>query len=284
MRSARLFTHPAVARQRFRELAAAPDEQIDLTEAALVIALEEYPALAVDEYLGRIDRWSEAIRQRIEGSRDVERIVEEINRFLFEQEGFHGDADDYFDPRNAFLNEVLDRHAGLPIALSVVYIEISRRLGVPMTGVSLPGRFLVKVSGAWGDLLLDPFDEGRVLSTFECQQIMNAVFGGGVQLREHHLRSVSRKAILGKMLAHLKSVYMSRHDLERAASSIDRLLILDDRDGYELRDRGVVAMELHRYDEAIEYLERYLALVPHAEDRRAIKDQLDWLRAWLDPN
>lgn len=283
MRSARLFTHPAAARQRFRELASAPEEQIDLTEAALVIALEEYPSLAVEEYLGRIDSWSEAIRQRVDGSRDVERIVEEINRFLFEQEGFHGEAGDYFDPRNAFLNEVLDRHAGLPIALSVVYIEISRRLGIAMAGVSLPGRFLVKVSGAWGELLIDPFDEGRVLTTLECQQIMNEVFGGGVQLREHHLRSVSRKDILGKMLAHLKSAYMSRHDLERAASSSDRLLILDDRDGYELRDRGVLAMQMHCYQEAIEYLERYLEVMPYADDRRSIRDQLEWLRAWLDP-
>lgn len=284
MRSAKVFTHPAVARQRFRELVAMPDERIDLTEAALVIALEEYPGLALEEYLGRIERWSEAIRQRIEGSRDIERIVEEMNRFLFEQEGFHGEGDDYFDPRNTFLNEVLDRHAGLPIALSIVYIEISRRLGISMTGVALPGRFLVKVSGAWGDILLDPFDEGRVLSTLECQQIMNQVFGGAVLLREHHLRSVSRKEILEKMLAHLKSVYMSRHDLERAASSIDRMLILDERDGHELRDRGIIAMRMHRYGEAIEFLERYLDLVPYAEDRAAIRDQIAWLRAWFGPN
>lgn len=284
MQAGRILTHPTLARRRFVELAQLPDERIDLTEASLVIALEEYPGINVRGYLEQLDAWSREIRKRTEGSRDVERIVEEINRFLFEEEGFHGEADDYYDPRNAYLNEVLDRHAGLPIALSILYIELSRRIGLSMTGVALPGRFLVKITGAWGEILVDPFEDGRVLSTAECQRLMDAVFGGGVQLREHHLRSASNREIVVKLLAHLKGVHLANHRIDGAVAAIDRLLILDDRDAYELRDRGMLAMQMHRYDEAIEFLSRYLELAPHADDRRQIRDEIDYLRAWLSQN
>jgi len=284
MQTARVLTHPALARQRFVELVQLSESEIDLSEASLVIALEEYPALQIDRYLEQIDRWSVAIRERVEGSHDVERIVEEINRFLYEQEGFHGEADDYYDPRNAFLNEVLDRHAGLPIALSIVYIEISRRLGIQMTGVSLPGRFLVKVTGPWGEILLDPFDEGRVLSTQECQKLMDEVYGGGVRLREHHLRSFSKRQILARLLSHLKSLYLRRRDLPGAMASIDRLLILDSKDPFEIRDRGVVAMQMHDYRQAILDFEEYLELMPHADDRAKTREQIAYLRSWLEKN
>ena len=282
--SGRLLTHPAAARQRFIEIAGLSDDRIDLTEASLIVALEEYPALQVARYLDQIDRWSDAIRARVVGSHDIDRIVDEINRLLFDQEGFHGEATDYYDPRSAFLNEVLDRHAGLPLTLSIVYIEVSRRLGIEMSGVALPGRFLVKVAGVWGEILIDPFDEGRVLTTIECQRIMDEVYGGGVKLREHHLRSVARRQVLSHLLAHLKSVYLAREDLEGALASADRLLILDDRDPYEVRDHAHLAMQTHRYEEAIADFERYLELMPHADDREAIREQIAYLRGWLERN
>src|SRR5205814_8563524 len=125
---------------------------------------------------------------------------------------FHGQDEDYHDPRTALLNELLDRHAGLPITLSILYIELSRRIGVDVSGISLPGRFLVKFSGAFGVIVIDPFDGGRVLSTAELQQMLDGVYGGGVKLREHHLRSFSRREILARELAHLKAAYMARHD------------------------------------------------------------------------
>jgi regulator of sirC expression with transglutaminase-like and TPR domain len=284
MQSARVLTHPALARQRFREIARLPESNVDLVEASLVIALEEEPHLDIDPYLATVGAWSDAVRARLEGSRDIDRIVDSINRLLFEEVGFHGEDDDYYDPRSALLNELLDRHAGLPIALSVLYIEISRRLGVDAAGVSLPGRFLVKFSGAFGDIVVDPFDGGRVLSTMELQKILDGVYGGGVKLREHHLRSFSRREILARELAHLKAAYLSRHDLPRAAASIDRLLILDERDTYELRDRATLAMQMHVYDLAVECLERYLALAAHADDQGRVREQIAYLRAWIEQN
>src|SRR5437879_8465524 len=261
----RVLIHPAFARQRFVEIARRPDERLDLVEGSLVIALEDDPSIDIDGYLNRVGEWSGAVRERLEGSRDVQRIVDAINRLLFEEEGFHGEDEDYYDPRSALLNATLDKHAGLPIALSILYIEISRRVGIEATGVSLPGRFLVKFSGAFGQIVIDPFDGGRVLSTVEIQKLLDAVYGGGVRLREHHLRSFTAKQILARELAHLKSAYLAQHDLPRAAASIDRLLILDANDPYELHDRATIAVQLHAYQEAIECFERYLALKPHAD-------------------
>ncbi|HEX9406661.1 MAG TPA: tetratricopeptide repeat protein, partial [Thermoanaerobaculia bacterium] len=157
-------------------------------------------------------------------------------------------------------------------------------VGMEATGVSLPGRFLVKFSGAFGQIVVDPFDGGRVLSTIELQKLLDAVYGGGVRLREHHLRSFSSKEILARELAHLKAAYLARHDLSRAAASIDRLLILDENDPYELHDRASVAVQLHDYREAIECFERYLALMPHADDVARVREQITWLRAWLEQN
>ncbi|SRR6266545_83602 len=284
MQEARVLTHPAFARRRFREIAGLPDPALDLVEASLVIALEDEPGLHIDRYLQQVGEWSDAVRGRLEGSRDVERIVESINQLLFEEEGFRGEDEDYYDPRSALLNETLDKHSGLPIALSILYIEISRRVGMEATGVSLPGRFLVKFSGAFGQIVVDPFDGGRALSTIELQKLLDAVYGGGVRLREHHLRSFSSKEILARELAHLKAAYLARHDLSRAAASIDRLLILDENDPYELHDRASVAVQLHDYREAIECFERYLALMPHADDVARVREQITWLRAWLEQN
>lgn len=284
MQSGRVLTHPALARKRFEAIAGTPDPLLDLVEGSLVIALEENPRLDVDHYLAEVEAWTESVRARLEGSRDVERVVEAINRVLFEEEGFHGENGDYYDPRSALLSEALERHAGLPITLSVLYLEVSRRLGAEASGVALPGRFLVKFTGPFGVVVVDPFDGGRVLSTIELQKLLDRVFGGGVQLREQHLRSFGPKEILARELAQLKSAYLAQHDLPRAAASIDRLLILDDRDAYEVRDRAALAMQLHAYAQAIALFERYLALMPSADDRSRVSEQIAYLRAWLDQN
>lgn len=280
----RVLMHPAAARQRFVHLAALPEPQLDLVEASLVIALEENPAVDLDRYLAQVGDWGEAVRARLEGSRNVERIVETINRLLFQEEGFHGEDDDYYDPRSALLSEALDRHAGLPITLSILYLEISRRVGIEATGMAMPGRFLVKFTGDFGMIVVDPFDGGRILATAELQGILDGLYGGGVRLREHHLRSFSRREILARELAQLKAAYLAQHDLQRAAASVDRLLILDDRDAFELRDRAAIAMQLHAYAQAIDCLERWLALMPHAEDRHRVVEQISYLRAWMQQN
>jgi regulator of sirC expression with transglutaminase-like and TPR domain len=281
---ARVLIHPAVARQRFREIAALPEARVDLVEASLLIAAEDQPGVDVDRHLREVHAWSDAVRARLRGSHDVERVVEAINRQLFEEEGFHGEDDDYYDPRSALVSEMLDRHAGLPITLSILYLELTRRIGAEATGISLPGRFLVKFSGYFGEVIVDPFDGGRVVTPIEMQKLLDQLYGGGVRLREHHLRSFSRREILARELAQLKAAYIAQHDLARAAASVDRLLILDERDPWEVRDRAGLAMQMHAYALAIECLERYLALMPHADDRNVVREQIIYLRAWMEQN
>lgn len=281
---ARVLIHPAVARQRFREIAALPEPRVDLVEASLLIAAEDQPGVDVERHLLEVDAWSVAVASRLRGSHDVERVVEAINRQLFEEEGFHGEDDDYYDPRSALVSEMLERHAGLPITLSILYLELTRRIGAEASGIALPGRFLVKFSGFFGEVIVDPFDGGRVVTPVELQKLLDQVYGGGVRLREHHLRSFSRREILARELAQLKSAYLAQHDIERAAASVDRLLILDERDPYEVRDRAGLAMQMHTYTLAIECLERYLELMPHADDRNVVREQIAYLRAWTEQN
>ncbi|MFN2441337.1 MAG: SirB1 family protein [Thermoanaerobaculia bacterium] len=280
----RVFTHPRAARTRFLQIVAQPEETLDLGEAALVIALEDDPSFSVEGYLDLLERWAACVRSRIRGAFDPERMIAELNRLLFEEEGFHPSNTDWYDPKTALLNEVLDRHEGFPLALSLVYIAVSRRAGLHAAGVALPGRFLVKVAGPSGEILIDPWDGGRVLTRAECQAILDQVYGGAVMLREHHLRSCEKRQMLAHLLAHLKSSYRSRGEVQAAASAADRLLILDENDPYELRDRAVMAMELHRYDEAILCLEKYLAAMPSAEDRTRVRDEIEWLRGWTSDN
>lgn len=284
MQSARVLTHPALARRRFEEIAALPQTGVDLVEASLVIALEENPGIDVQHHLGEVRSWSDEVAARLAGSRDVVRFIETVNRLLFEEEGFHGEDEDYYDPRSALLSEVLERHSGLPITLSVLYLEISRRSGLEAAGVPLPGRFLVKLTGPFGVVVVDPFDGGRVLSTVELQKILDSMYGGGVRLREDHLKSCSAHEVLARELAQLKAAYLARHDLPRAAASIDRLLILDGRDPYELRDRATLAVQMHAYAQAIALFERYLELTPAADDLPGIRERIAYLRAWLDQN
>ena len=281
---ARVLIHPAVARQRFREIAALPEPRVDLVEASLLIAAEDQPGVDVGRHLAEVQAWSEAVAARLRGSHDVERVVEAINRQLFEEEGFHGEDDDYYDPRSALVSEMLERHAGLPITLSILYLELTRRVGAEATGIALPGRFLVKFTGTFGEVIVDPFDGGRVVTPLELQQLLDQVYGGGVRLREHHLRSFSRREILARELAQLKAAYIAQHDIARAAASVDRLLILDARDAWEVRDRAGLAMQMHAYAFAIECLERYLDLMPHADDRNVVREQIAYLRAWIEQN
>ena len=175
MQSGRVLTHPALARQRFREIAGLPEQQLDLVEASLVIALEDRPGLEIGHYLDEVERMARRTTSQVvpaswracPTSRDVERIVESINRILFDEEGFHGEDEDYYDPRSALLNELLDTHAGSPITLSILYLELTRRVGFEAVGVSLPGRFLVKFSGDFGQ---NAADNGLVLRAVRAEE------------------------------------------------------------------------------------------------------------------
>jgi regulator of sirC expression with transglutaminase-like and TPR domain len=223
-------------RSRFAELVARPDADIDVASGALLIAAEEYPQLPVAVDLRRLDVLAERVRDRLGDESAGPVVLAELRRVLAEEEGFRGNRDAYYDVRNCFLNDVLDRRLGIPISLGIVYIEVGARLGLPLRGIGFPGHFLVRYEGEAMRILLDPFDGGRLRFEDEAQELLDRVYGGMVRLRPEFLRAVSRKEILVRLLSNLKGIYLNGRDDARALAAVERLLILRPDSPVELRE------------------------------------------------
>jgi regulator of sirC expression with transglutaminase-like and TPR domain len=249
-------------RDRFAAIASANEPDIALDEAALWIAAEEYAGLDVSAYLARLDALAEGAGARLEGARsDVERVGR-LNRFLFLEEGFSGNHSDYYDPRNSYLNEVLDRRSGIPITLSLVYIAVGRRLGLRVEGIGFPGHFLVKWSGEQ-EIIIDAF-LGETLSLEDCQKRLDSAAGQPVALRpELHLRAAGAHEILTRMLGNLKQIFVQRQDWNRALDCCERTLIMFPDAPHELRDRGLVLEQIDCFHAAAADLDRFLELAPN---------------------
>lgn len=263
----------------FSEIVQQPEDRIDLGYAALVMAQPEYPGLDIEAYVRRIDRLAEQVRKKVRTVMDPYRLIAGINDVLFAEEGIRGNRDNYYDPRNSFLNEVLERKLGIPITISVLYIEVARRLGLTLHGVGLPGHFLVKYVGEEGETVIDPFHSGQVRSVEELQALLNEIYGGKVAFRSEFLSPVTKRQVLQRMLHNLKAIYLRQGDLLKSLSAVERLAILDPSSAQEIRDRGLLYLRLECVPQAVEDLEAYLRLAPEAEDADAIREQVVTLRS-----
>ncbi len=262
------------SRERLVQIATGPEEDLNLAEAALLIAKEEYPDLDIQAYLRRFDLLAEEIRSRLGGNTSPTRIVQEINRYLFQEEGFVGNTGDYYDPRNSFLNEVLDRKLGIPITLSLIYIEIGRRLGLPFVGVAFPGHFLIKYRNAEDEVVLDPFQGGSILSQEDLEKKLREMYSDpapAMAQLPRLLAAVSKKDILVRMLRNLKGIYLQRNDFNKALSAADRILLIIPDSPMEVRDRGMIHQRLQSFQAALSDYRRYLQLVPNAEDAETVR-------------
>jgi regulator of sirC expression with transglutaminase-like and TPR domain len=267
-------------RDRFAQLARLPDDEIDLALAALLIAAEEYEGLDVDAYSARIDDLAAGARDRVGGARveqNPRQLIDRYHTYLFEELGFRGNEDDYYDPKNSFLNDVLDRRTGIPISLAAVYVEVARRLGWPVRGVGFPGHFLAKWELDDGDVVVDPFF-GTVVSEVDCKELLTRVSNGQIAFRRELLASLPTRGILARMLANLKGVWVKRSDFLRAISACDRILLLVPEAVIEYRDRGLLWGKLECHRPALADLERYLAQAPRAADARTVREQATNLR------
>jgi regulator of sirC expression with transglutaminase-like and TPR domain len=271
------MTNQSEARRLFGEMMSRKEEEIELAKSALLFAKEEYPDLDIEKYLGRLDLMAEGIKRRIGRSTDPHFLINEINRYLFAEEGFRGNEDNYYDPRNSFLNDVLDRKTGIPITLSVLYMEIAGRVGLPIFGVGLPGHFIVRYSGLREEILIDPFNKGRILSENDCQNILNRI-GSSTQLRSEFLQTVTKKQILTRMLHNLKGIYLSSNNFLKALSVVDMILLIDPHAMLELRDRGLLYYSLECFAQALSDLETYLRHAPKAEDTEVIGSYIPILK------
>jgi regulator of sirC expression with transglutaminase-like and TPR domain len=265
-------------RLAFARLVSRPEETIDLAEAALLIAKEEYPDLDVADYLGRLEAMAAEVQAQVGSTVDPRRMIEALNTYLFQAQGFRGNSEDYYDPRNSFLNDVLDRRTGIPITLSTVYLAVGRRLGLRLDGVGMPGHFLVKYMAPDEEVVIDPFNGGAVVTPADCQRLLDRIYGGKLAFEPRFLTTLGTRRILGRMLSNLKVIYFNNHAYAKALSVVDRLLILDPQTATEIRDRGLLSSQLKRFTEATADLERYLRLAPEAEDADVIRDHLRSMR------
>ncbi len=263
------------ARRRFIELAQADESTLDLAEAALLIAAEEYPSLDIAAYRAYLDERSAAIRARVPDQASAPEQIALLNEEIFDLAGFRGNTEDYYDPRNSFLNEVIDRRKGIPITLSVIYLEVGWRLGWPLAGVGMPGHFLVKYQTGEDLILVDPFAGGKILSPADCQDRLDQLYGGRVRLQPDFFTSVTKRQILVRVLNNLKAIYLQTDDLERALSAVDRILVLTPEDQTQVRDRGVIHFRRGDYSSASGDLQTYLHTTPPPADSAGIQRALE---------
>ena len=261
-------------RARFSRAVSMPDELIDLGEAALLIADQEYPQLALEPYLRRLDVLAERANDRLSNETAPPVVLGELTRVLFQEEGLRGNDAAYYDPRNSFLNDVLDRKLGIPISLGVVVLEVGRRLGLPLEGVGFPAHFLVRYRGEAVSLLIDPFDGGRIRFEDQAQELLDRVYGGSVRMKPEFVRPVGKRDILERMLRNLKSIYLNAKEDHRALGVIELLLALRPEARAEVRDRGIMLARIGRYDEAIAQLEEYLDFAPGATDAPRVREYI----------
>ncbi len=273
------------ARERFTQLVTQSEEELDLAEAALLIAQEERPEIDVAAYLRRLDELAAAVRARLPESPAPADLIQGLNTQLFREEGLVGNDSEYYDPCNSFLNEVLDRKRGIPITLSVIYLEVGRRLGLPLVGVGFPGHFLVKYSGATGDIVLDPFSGGVTLSQEELTQRLRRMYGDTnpfLSQIPQLLTPASKKEILVRMLRNLKGIYLQQNDFSRALAAIERILLVAPDLAVEMRDRGAVHQRLGHLQAAVQDFRRYVQMAPDAEDAEAIRAMIPRMVAQLN--
>lgn len=263
--------------QRLAAAVSGRDERIDLAEAALLIARHEYPDLDVEGYLRMIDDMGRAARRMLAGVSEVGNRVTTFNRFMFDELGFRG-SEHYQDPRNSYLNQVLDRRTGIPITLSLVYLEVGWRAGLTLEGISFPGHFLVKMPLEGGMVILDPFSRGASLGIADLQaRLRQLKVAPSIADLGGLLEAASKREILARMLRNLKSIYRGQGDWGRLLAVVEHLLVLHPDQPQELRDRGLAFGELECFRAACADLARYLDLTPDAEDGGEVRERmLEW--------
>ena len=262
--------------RRFAQIISGPEDDIHLTEAALLVASHRYPNLDIQHYLDRIDAMADGLRPRVDdGSSPPQRIVT-LNQYLFQELGFAPNADDYYDPRNSLLSEVLDRRVGIPITLSILYMDMGQRIGLPLQGVCFPGHFLVKCKLPEGTVVLDPYSSGTSLGLADLQRRLREARGGEVSraIIAGLLVGANKKEILLRVLRNLKAIYLRSQQLADALAVMDWIVCAEPEQAPEVRDRGMVYQELECVRAAIADFERYLALAPGCDDGEDIRRRL----------
>ena len=258
----------------FAEVFSRDDSRIDLARACLMVAQDAYPDLDIERYLGEIERMGLRLRGRVPQGGGVEERVVALNDFLFGELGYRGNAEAYYDPRNSYLNEVIDRRTGIPITLSVLYMEIGRRAGLPLQGVSFPGHFLVRTRVRGGALVLDPFQNGAPQSMDELRERLRRVVpegAAGDPPLEQFLEPATNRQIVARVLRNLKAIYRQQDRPGELLAVLNRILVVAPDATGELRDRGYAYQKLDCYRAALKDLSDYAEREPQAPDADEVR-------------
>lgn len=270
----------------FSELLARPDAEIDLARACLQVAEDAYPGLDIDGYLGEIERFAARLRARLGPDATPEDRVLALNEFLFAELGFQGNAKRYYDPRNSYLNEVIDRRRGIPITLAVLYAEVGRRIELPLEGVSFPGHFLVRLPLRGGMLVLDPFSGGAPLDEDALRARLKRVIppealatpAGKLPLSdlplEQFLAPATKRQVLARLLRNLKAIYRETNRPAELLAVLNRMLVVTPDAALEWRDRGFAFEHLECWRAALQDFAEYLRREPDAPDMPEIRARM----------
>ncbi len=255
----------------------ADDAGVDLARAAFLIAQIEYPGLDLEHELSLLDSLAAGAAHRLGENRDTIYTLNTISEYLFDEVELQGNTDEYYDPRNSYLNQVLLRRLGIPITLSLVYLEVGKRLGIPLVGIGMPGHFLLRHRDETG-LFVDPFNRGILLSEDECAERLTQVTQSQVDWDPEFLNPISNREYLTRMLRNLKSIYLQQGNYERALSLIDLLVQIQPQLATELRDRGLVKHRLGFKQGAANDIETYLKTAPPGSGSEELRQLLEEIR------
>jgi regulator of sirC expression with transglutaminase-like and TPR domain len=265
-------------RHDFESLVRKPEPVLDLARAALLVAAESDPNVDVDGQLHTLESWAAELRSRLDPSWNNLQKLARLRSFLFDDLGFRGDTTDYYSPSNSLLHEVMQRRRGIPLTLSIIFMELGWRVGMPFEGVGFPGHFLVRLAGEPRDLLLDPFRRGMSVHEEDCRRMLHDLSGGKLEFHGELISSVSKRDMIARLLLNLKGAYLRVREDEKALAAVDRLLVIHPEDLDEVRDRGLLLYRLQRFGPALGALESYLAARPEAADRTTIEKHAADLR------
>jgi regulator of sirC expression with transglutaminase-like and TPR domain len=275
------MTVPENIRDDFARAVGRPEPALDLARTALLVAAESDARVDVDSQIHTLESWAAELSARLEpGWNNLQKLAR-LRSFVFEDLGFRGDSQDYFSPSNSLLNQVMERRLGVPLTLSIIFMELGWRVGIPFEGVGFPGHFLVRLPGEPRDLVLDPFNHGRTMHEEDCRRLLDEVTGGRLEFDGRLLASVTKRDIITRLLRNLKGAYLRANQDEGALAAVERLLLIHPEDMDEVRDRGLLLFRLQRFSPALDGLNAYLAARPDAPDRDNIAQHVISLKQLL---
>ena len=272
---------PENIRADFVQMVSRPDEALELARVALLVAAESDLDVDIDGELRQLERWADELRGRITPDLNNLQKLARLRSFVFDDLGFRGDRRDYYSPSNSLLHQVMKRRRGIPLTLSIVFMELGWRIGIPFEGVAFPGHFLVRLPGEPRDLLLDPYKRGMMVHEEDCRQMLLESTGGRLSYDPALTASVGKRDVVARLLHNLKGAYLRAGDDAQALAAVERLLVLAPDDREEIRDRGLLLFRMEKYGPALDSLNAYLQATPESADRETIEGHVRTLRQLL---